>query len=76
MENLTVDCATCTARDIGCGDCVISVLLGFPEVGAPTRVELDGDERAALDALALSGLVPPLRLVEGEGRPDATRRRA
>lgn len=64
MESLHVDCATCTARGPACDDCVISVLLGAPEEG----VDLDGDERAALSALADSGLVPPLRLVEGGAR--------
>nr|WP_204920502.1 hypothetical protein [Microlunatus panaciterrae] len=54
-----VDCQTCVARGLACDDCVISVLLGAPEEG----VDLDGDERAALAALADSGLVPPLRLV-------------
>ena len=39
---------------------VVSVLLG----GAPpSGVEIDETEQAALDALAGSGLVPPLRLV-------------
>jgi hypothetical protein len=40
---------------------VITVLLGAPAQG----VELDGDEQAALSALAQSGLVPPLRLIPG-----------
>jgi hypothetical protein len=55
-----VDCDTCTVRGDGCADCVVTVLLGMPAV-----LELDDDERRALDALADSGLVPPLRL-----RPD------
>jgi len=33
----------------------------------PGRLEVDEDERAAIEALADSGLVPPLRLV----LPDA-----
>ena len=61
MDVLHVDCQTCVARGPACGDCVISVLLGAPDVG----VDLDGDEQAALTALAEQGLVPPLRLVPG-----------
>jgi hypothetical protein len=54
-----IDCDTCLARGISCGDCVISVLLATP--GKPT--ELDDAERAALGSLAAVGLVPPLRLL-------------
>jgi hypothetical protein len=61
MNMLRVDCASCVARGLACGDCVITVLLGAPSQG----VELDGDEQAALSALAQSGLVPPLRLIPG-----------
>jgi hypothetical protein len=61
MDTLHVDCDTCIARGPACGDCVITVLLGAPTTG----LDLDSDERAALAALADSGLVPPLRLVPG-----------
>jgi hypothetical protein len=61
MDVLHVDCDGCGARGQSCGDCVVSVLLGSP----PRGVDLDPDERAALAALADSGLVPPLRLVPG-----------
>jgi hypothetical protein len=61
MDTLHVDCDSCIARGRACNDCVISVLLGAP----PEGVDLDRDERAALAALADSGLVPPLRLVPG-----------
>ena len=72
-ESIVVDCDHCVVRSPGaCGDCVVSVLLGPPE---PTPVRLDDQERAALDALADSGLVPPLRLVTAADsstpRPDA-----
>jgi hypothetical protein len=53
-----IDCDTCDVRGPACGDCVVSVLLGPP----PT-LELDASEQAAIDVLAASGLVPPLRLV-------------
>jgi hypothetical protein len=52
-----IDCDSCVVRGLACGDCVVTALLGGP----PT--ELDKGERAAIDALAGSGLVPPLRLV-------------
>lgn len=69
MENLIVDCASCTAPAAACGDCVISVLLGAPGPRAAS-VELAADEQQALAALASSGLVPPLRLVALDGPPD------
>lgn len=66
---MLIDCDSCQVRGIGCGDCVVSVLLGAP----PTGVELDAEEQAALEVLAGSGLVPPLRLVTTAPAP---RRRA
>lgn len=60
-ETLHVDCSTCAVRDLACGDCVVSVLLGMPDAG----VDIDTSEQAALRALADSGLVPPLRLIPG-----------
>lgn len=62
MTSLHVDCATCRVRGAACADCVISVLLGPPEQAAPT---LSPEECTALQVLADSGLVPPLRLVPG-----------
>lgn len=59
-----IDCDSCTVRGpAACGDCVVTALLGAP----PQGVELEPAERDALDVLAESGLVPPLRLV----LPDA-----
>jgi len=55
-----IDCDSCEVRGLACGDCVVTVLLGAP----PAGVVLDDDERTALEVLAGSGLVPPLRLVE------------
>lgn len=73
-----MDCGGCAVRGRACSNCVISVLLGIP-TGVTDRqlvdqaleastdsqlpLELDPVERAALDALAGSGLLPPLRLV-------------
>jgi hypothetical protein len=41
---------------------VVTVLLGAP----PEGVRLDDDERRAIEVLAASGLVPPLRLATSE----------
>jgi hypothetical protein len=57
-----IDCDTCAERGRGCGDCVVTVLLGAPPEGA----ELDAAERDAIAALADAGLVPPLRLAPRE----------
>ncbi len=75
---MVIDCDTCVVRGHACGDCVISVLLGHPAVPVPpwvddgppdagTKVEIDADERRALDVLAEAGLVPRLRLVRKTG---------
>lgn len=82
---MIVDCESCEVRGHACGECVIGVLLGFPEPrdAAPRRadvpsgapiVQLDAPERRALDVLAEQGLVPRLRLVAGGERrasPDS-----
>jgi hypothetical protein len=59
-----IDCDTCVVRGLHCHDCVVTVLLG-----PPPELTFDDDERAALDALAAGGLVPPLRLVESVPGP-------
>ena len=56
---MLIDCDGCAVRDLACGECVVTVLLGAP----PGVVEVDDGERAALDVLADSGLVPRLQLV-------------
>lgn len=56
---MLIDCDTCTARPRACSECVVSVLLGFPG-----RPDLDEAERDAVEVLAASGLVPPLRLAD------------
>jgi hypothetical protein len=59
-DSTVIDCDHCTMRGIGCGDCVVTVLLGGPPFG----VELDEVEERALEVLADAGLVPPLRMVK------------
>lgn len=60
-----IDCDSCAVRHLACGDCVVSVLLGPPPVTG-----FDEDERRALEVLAGSGLVPPLRMVQPMDGPD------
>jgi len=60
-----IDCDTCEVRGLACADCVVSVLLG-----APPALDLDAAEQAAIDVLAGSGLVPPLRLVPPAAATD------
>jgi hypothetical protein len=56
--SVEIDCDTCAVRGLACGDCVVTVLLG-----PPPEMGFDDDEARALDVLAGSGLVPPLRMV-------------
>jgi hypothetical protein len=63
---MLIDCDSCAARDIHCGDCVVAVLLG-PRGGT---VELDSEEQQALTAFASGGLLPPLRLVPAHPASD------
>jgi hypothetical protein len=53
-----IDCDDCAVRDLQCGDCVMTVLLGAPGV-----YEVDPSEQLALQALAEGGLLPELRMV-------------
>ena len=61
-----IDCDTCTARGTGCGDCVVTVLLGAPpgwQGVDPTVVPMAGrrdDRPAAEDVVVL----PPGVVVE------------
>lgn len=50
-------------RDLACGECVVSMLLGPIPDSLDTHLE-------ALDVLADAGLVAPLRLIKGAGNPD------
>lgn len=55
---MLIDCGSCSARPAACADCVVTALLDTPADG-----RLTDDEVAAVDALAASGLVAPLRFV-------------
>lgn len=69
---MIVDCNECVVRGDSCAECVMTVLLGMPALGADARrtdperrrkIRLEQEERAALEVLAEQGLVPRLRLV-------------
>jgi hypothetical protein len=71
---MIIDCGTCAVAGLACGDCVVSVLLGVTEWterpagegdswAGVSVTDVDDDHAAALEVLADSGLVPPLRLV-------------
>lgn len=61
---MLMDCDDCGVRGDACGECAVTALLGNP----PDSREWDETERAAVDVLADSGLVPRLRLVPVVGR--------
>lgn len=63
---MVIDCGSCQMRELACGDCVVSVLLGPP---GQQGHHVNADEQQALGVLADSGLVPPLRLVVNNGLP-------
>lgn len=63
-----IDCDSCVVRGLACHDCVVTVLLGPPPELADLII--DDEERRALDVLADSGLVPPLRLVTPVSGPE------
>jgi hypothetical protein len=56
---LHIDCDSCLVRGLACHDCVVTVLLG-----PPPESGFDDDDQRALAALADSGLVPHLRMVD------------
>ena len=69
VRGMIIDCDTCTQRATACADCVVTFLTIPVRAPAPVTttgagsVELDAAEQHAIDVLAASGLVPPLRLV-------------
>lgn len=60
-----IDCDTCAVRGLACHDCVVTVLLG-----PPPELGFGDEERRALDVLAGSGLVPPLRMIRPADGPE------
>lgn len=75
---MLIDCDACVMKGPGCQDCVVTVVLAISAERASSAersgsLRIDDEEKAALDALADSGLVPPLRLVHAVSsfEPDA-----
>ncbi|QWC85662.1 hypothetical protein KLP28_02510 [Nocardioidaceae bacterium] len=74
-----IDCDSCVVRGLACSDCVVSVLLGMPDAagaggtGGTGPDVIADDELRALDVLADSGLVPPLRMVAAQDPPQGLR---
>lgn len=67
VEDMKIDCDTCTVRGEACADCVVSFLTipvrdGLRVVGEESRpVEIDSAQEEAIRALSDAGLVAPLR---------------
>lgn len=57
VRRMIIDCGQCTVRGDACTECVVTFLT------VPVRErDLDDAERGAIEVLARSGLVPPLRM--------------
>ncbi|MBC7551290.1 MAG: hypothetical protein H7269_10440 [Cellulomonas sp.] len=69
---MMIDCEGCAVRGAACAGCVMTFLTievrstGVVRRATASAVDLDDAERAAIDVLASSGLVPPLRLLPRE----------
>lgn len=61
VPGMIIDCDTCTERGAACADCVVTFLT-IP-VRSRSPAELGPEEQQAIEVLAASGLVPPLRMV-------------
>jgi hypothetical protein len=48
-------------RDIGCADCVVSVLLN---IDTKRAADLSKNQQTAINNLSSAGLVPPLRFAK------------
>lgn len=66
---MIIDCEGCAVRGAACAGCVMTFLTielrdtGVVPCPTASAVDLDDAERAAIEVLASSGLVPPLRLL-------------
>ena len=65
VRAMLIDCGTCSVRGAACADCVVTFLtIPVRAASPPAAVDLDAAEQQAIDVLASSGLVPPLRMVQ------------
>lgn len=67
VARMIIDCGQCAVRGDACTECVVTFLTVpvRPADGwaaAPSPPDLDDAERDAIQVLAGSGLVPPLRM--------------
>ncbi len=60
-------------RDIACGDCVVSVLLQITPA-TDKKAELSNSHQAAINNLALVGLVPPIRFTPASKEAGASKK--
>lgn len=60
-------------RDIACGDCVVSVLLQITPA-TDKKAELSNSHEAAINNLALVGLVPPIRFTPASKESEVNKK--
>lgn len=57
LENMIIDCDSCSLRDLACKDCVVTFFLNKAE----DSLDLSNQTTDALELLSSRGIVPPLR---------------
>jgi hypothetical protein len=70
---MIIDCDSCVMRDIACGDCVVSVLLQITPA-TDKKAELSNSHEAAINNLALVGLVPPIRFTPASKESEVNKK--
>ncbi len=58
---MIIDCNKCVMKDLGCADCVVTVLLN---IDSKKPANLTKNQSEAINNLATAGLVPPLRFAK------------
>jgi hypothetical protein len=69
VDIMIIDCDTCSMREIACGDCVVTILIG-----PPPNSNLEAEEARVIDLLASRGMIPPLRYENVQDSQEVTRR--
>ena len=62
---MIIDCGQCSMRDLACGECVVTHVLGTTPLTSAPHLDFAADEERALRVLHGAGLLPPLRLITG-----------
>jgi hypothetical protein len=57
LQNMIIDCDSCSLRDLACKDCVVTFFLNKAE----DSLDLSNQTTDALELLSSRGIVPPLR---------------